>query len=66
MNKNVIKRKSTFIEGQGLAESLAGSWQLWKTSRGWHGYKKEDPETWYHWPVGIIRNAAVFKIINQF
>lgn len=63
--KNVIKRKSTFIEGQGLIDSLNGTWQLWKTENGWHGYKKDDPETWYRWPVSFIRNTAIFKINVQ-
>lgn len=65
MNNNVIKRKSSFIEGYGLIESVAGCWQLWKTANGWHGYKKNDPKNWYFWPVAHLRNAAIFKIIVQ-
>lgn len=63
--KNIIKRKSSYIEGVGRADSLAGCWQLWKTDSGWHGYKKSDPETWYKWPIAHIRNAEIFKIIVQ-
>lgn len=63
--KNVIKRKTTFIEGLGLIDSLKGSWRLYKTGNGWHGFKKEDPETWYKWPVSFIRNENIFKINVQ-
>lgn len=65
MKNNTIKRTSTFIEGYGKCESLEGCWQLWKNERGWHGYKKSDPDTWYSWPVSFIRNAAIFEITHQ-